>query len=276
MKARSLGGGLVRLSLFASAFCWEVQPAHAMPHEPPPVPEVTPMENPSTADWLRRLPGRYELEGVIYHIEKADYDAGLDHLDGELAGTAQYLNEWRQPIVGKADCIAFADAPGLQCVINVSWPEMWNIQTGRASFGAVSDLTPAMVLAGVNPADQSIRFLLVDKRGLGHPSSLVLKGERVVAKVPCVNMPGVQTCDQKFTLEAKATRNLIFVTLSSELRYLRRKLDRKTALDIPDASGDPPLNGRAVERSNEWIEELLEVSFSVKREDSAAELSLQR
>jgi hypothetical protein len=126
----------------------------------------------------------------------------------------------------------------------------------------------------VNPADQSIRFLLVDKRGLGHPSSLVLKGERAVAKVPCVNMPGVQTCTQKFTLEARATRNLIFVTLSVEVRYLRRKLDRKTALDRPDGSGseEKPIPGtRAVERSHEWLEELLEVSFSVKRENAPAE-----
>jgi hypothetical protein len=232
------------------------------------------MEHPPTADWLRRLPGRYDLAGVIYHIEKADFDGALDALDGEPAGTTQLLNEWAQPVVGKADCIAFAEAPGLQCVINVSWPDMWNFKTGRASVGAVSDLTPAMVLAGVNPADESIRFLLVDKRGLGHPSSLVLKGERAVAKVPCVNLPGVQTCNQKFTLEARATSNLIFVTMSVEVRYLRSKLDRKLGLDPPLESGtaENPVPGRRqVERSNEWLEELLEVSFSVKRDNSPPE-----
>lgn len=233
------------------------------------------MEHPPTADWLRRLPGRYDLEGVIYHVEKADFDATLDALDGELVSTGQILNEWSQPVVGKGDCIAFAEAPGLQCVINVSWPDMSNILTGRASLGAVSDLTPAMVLAGVNPADESIRFLLVDKRGLGHPSSLVLKGERAVAEVPCVNLPGVLTCNQKFTIEARATSNLIFVTLSAEVRYLRNKLDRKVQLDRPFASADSELlmmdGKRSVERGYEWLEELLEVSFSVKRDNSPDE-----
>ena len=164
------------------------------------------MQTPSTAEWLPRLPGRYILDGVIHHEEIVDYDPHYDYGDGEVMGRFHILNDWSQPIVGKGDCIEFADgAPGLQCVINVSWPDMWNLQTGRASLGAVSDLTPAMVLAGVNPADESIRFLLVDKRGLGHPGSLVLKGESAMAKVPCVNLPGVLRCEQMLQITARAS-----------------------------------------------------------------------
>jgi hypothetical protein len=220
-----------------------------------------PVETPPTDVWLQRLPGRYIFDGVIHHVEIADYDPLDDYPDGEVMGVSQYLNEWSQPIVGKGDCIEFAEAPGQQCVINILWPEMWDALTGRASLGAVSDLSPAMVLAGVNPDDQSIRFLMVDKRGLGHPGSLVLKGEAATAKVDCVDIPGVLRCHQKLRIEARADSQLKFVVLSTEVRYQRSKLDRKQFLDHIGGDDGP------IEKSREWLDELLEVTFSLRREE---------
>jgi hypothetical protein len=241
--------------------------APAQPRAAPDAPQVEEALTPPTDMWLQRLPGRYVLDGVIHHVEIADYDPRDDYPDGEVMGVSQHLNEWSQPVVGRSDCIEFAEAPGLQCVINILWPEMWDALTGRASLGAVSDMSPAMVLAGINPQDQAIRFLLVDKRGLGHPGSLVLKGETATAKVSCVNMPGVLRCEQKFTITARVESNLIFVTMSTALRYQRSKLDRKQFLDR--IGGDEG----SLEKPREWLDELLEVSFSLRKDVPIVDLS---
>jgi hypothetical protein len=101
---------------------------------------------------------------------------------------------------------------------------------------------------------------MVDKRGLGHPGSLVLKGESAAAKVPCVDLPGVLRCEQKFQITAKADSRNIFVVLGTSLRYQRSKLDRKQFLDHIGGDQGP------LEKSREWLEELLDVSFSLRRE----------
>jgi hypothetical protein len=243
---------------------WQISGHCASPRDPPPAPKVEAVTTPDTGVWLQRLPGRYIFDGVIHHVEIADYDPREDHADGEVAGPSQYLNEWSQPVQGKGDCIAFAAAPGMQCVINVLWPEMWDALTGRASLGAVSDLSPAMVLTGVNPATQAVRFLMVDKRGLAHPGSLVLNGDAATAQLPCVDLPGVLRCEQKFTITAKADAHTIFVVLSTSVRYQRSKLDRKQFLDHIGGDNGP------LERSREWLDEILDVSFSMRREEQSA------
>jgi hypothetical protein len=255
-RAAAMMAGLMLLAGHAAA-----QPR--MAHELAQSEEV---ETPPTDVWLQRLPGRYIFDGVIHHVEIADYDARDDYPDGEVMGVSQYLNEWSQPIVGKGDCIEFADgAPGLQCVINLLWPDMSDILTGRASLGAISDLSPAMVLAGVNPDNQAIRFLMVDKRGLGHPGSLVLKGEAATAKVSCVDIPGVLRCEQKLQVMAKADSQNKFVVLSTQVRYQRSKLDRKPFLDHIGGDDGP------MEKPREWLDEQLDVSFSLRREERPGE-----
>lgn len=257
-------------------------PALAQPRAAPEAPEAEAVPTPETGALLERIPGRYLFDGVIHHEELADFDPYQDYADGWVHGTVQRLNEWTQPVSGKGDCIAFAEAPGLQCVINLIWPDMSSVLTGRASLGAVSDLVPAMLVAGVNPADQAIRFLLVDFRGLGHPGSLVLKGNTASTRVDCVNLPGVQTCKQKLTIEAREDSQHIFVTLSAEVRYRRNKYDRKPWLNYPagrdyDPSQGPLPFGPPVEiqfvpyeRSSEWLDEILTVTFSMRREEEVA------
>lgn len=240
--------------------------ALAQPRVAPEVEQVKQMPTPPTEEWLQRLPGRYVLDGVIHHVEIADFDRFVDFPDGEVRGVTHIFNEWTQPITGKADCIEFADgAPGLQCVINVLWPENWNALTGRSSLGGVSDLTPGMVLAGVNPDTQAIRFLLVDRRGLGHPGSQVLNGETATAKVSCVNLPGLVRCDQKFQITTKAESGKVFVVLAATVRYLRNKLDRKPFLNHIGGPESP------LEIPHEWLDELLDVSFSLRREEPPPE-----
>lgn len=280
MKQRSA----LEVSRCALAAAWALaaplwpDPALAQPRAAPEAERPEDVPTPATGDWLERIPGRYVFNGVIHHVEIADYDPRDDYPNGWVQGVTQHLNEWTQSVVGKGDCIAFAEAPGLQCVINVMWPDMSAVLTGRASLGAISDLSPAMLVAGVNPADQAIRFLLVDKRGLGHPGSVALKGNTASARVDCVNLPGLLRCNQKLSIEAREDSELIFVTLSIEVRYQRNKTDRKQFLQYIPESYDPsqgPLpdwpeaevGDRPLEQPREWLDELLTVTFSMRRDE---------
>jgi hypothetical protein len=211
------------------------------PFTPEPVADLEVVE---PAVWSKRLLGRFIFDGLIYHYECVYPDGG---------GSCTPINEWQQPVEGKGDCIDFADGPGLQCVINMIWPEMWR-ENGKAQLGGVSDLTPAMTLAGfVTTTAGGIRVLLVNDRGLAHPGALILKGSTASAKPPCVNLPGMTYCEQKFRVEARPGAKNIFVSLSTETRFIRSKLDRKLYLDPG-------------ERSTESAEERIDVSFALRRE----------
>ncbi len=220
------------------------------------------------AAWSKRLLGRFTFDGVIHHDEIVDFnrydDAPPEEGEGEVRGTSLYLPEWSQSIEGKGDCVDFAAGSGLQCVINVVWPEVWR-SNGKAQMGGVSDMTPAMVLAGLTPstAPGGIRVLLVDKRGLGHPGALTVNGDAATTKLPCVNLPGSQTCEQRFTVTAKADASAIFVTLSTRVRILRSKMERKMFLGESS-------EGRT-EKPTEWVEEILDVSFAVRRASEDAQ-----
>jgi hypothetical protein len=98
VNTMNINGLMVRLLLLAAACCWADQPSRAGPRNPPPVPEWAAMEEPSTAEWLRRLPGRYKLAGAITHHEYVEFDPtrdaafvpGTEGLGGKLEGRAYF------------------------------------------------------------------------------------------------------------------------------------------------------------------------------------------
>jgi hypothetical protein len=209
------------------------------------------------ADWTKRLVGRFRMEGSIHH----EYEI-IDHGDRD-ADPRQPFEVWDVSLQGKADCIDFTEAAGLQCVLNVSWQEQWR-NSMKDQLGGMPDLTPGMLLAGLTPATDpgKIRILGVDKRGLAHPGSVRLGGFTARSQLPCVNMPGTQKCQQVFTVTAKPGSRLIFVSLVTTVRAVRSKMERKVALDqLPDGS---------IERDRELYEERLTVSLSLRREQVAA------
>lgn len=220
------------------------------------------------AVWLKRLSGRFRFDGSIVHREIIDFEQlndapPADAEEGEVRGAYLYLPEWAQPIEGKGDCIKFSEGAGLQCLLNIAWPEQWRY-TGKAQLGGVSDMTPANILLGLAPAvaPDGVRFLLIDKRGLAHPGSLVVAGDSATAKVACVDMPGVQRCDQLLRVTARPD-GAVHAELSVTVRFQRSKLERKRFLEqVPTRSGAP---GKT-ERPQEWVEESLSVSFALRRE----------
>ncbi len=138
---------------------------------------------------------------------------------------------------------------------------------GKTQLGGVSDMTPAAILGGITPSiPGEIRFLLVNDKGLAYPGSLSLRGNSATATFPCANMPGTQRCEQRFTITAAADARTLFVQLSLDVRFMRSKLERKLSLDrVTDSRG----NKDRYEKPNEWVDEELEVSFSLRRDAAA-------
>jgi hypothetical protein len=212
------------------------------------------------AMWMKRMVGRFRIDGVIHHEETVDFDRNQDYPDGEVMANQMRLNEWDLPVQGKGDCMGIGGGPGLQCVVSMVWPEAWSA-TGKAQLGGVPSLTPAMVLAGLTPpiTPSEIRFLLVDDKGIVHPGSLTVNGDSAGAKPPCVNLSVLQ-CAQIFKISAKADTDTLFVELRVSMRFRRDKADRKPVLDnLPGFL--PPL----MERPSEFVDELLHISLALKR-----------
>lgn len=262
-------GAALRMVLAACALLIAGQ-VGAQPRTEPPPPPAAEVVTPETEDWLLRLPGRYQFEGVIRH-EEVVADPDRDEVDEETGATVMRhtpwrLNIWTQAVQGKGDCIEFGSGPGLQCVINLVWPQVWR-GTGKAQLGGVSDLNPAMILAGVAPASGGIRFLLVDQKGLAHPGSSTLRGDTAATSPACVNMPGMQNCKQTVRLTARADGRSPQLVISTSMRFNRSKTDRKPFLERVDPND--PLS--PMERPSEWVEEMLDISFSLRRvaQDSA-------
>ncbi|MEJ0098936.1 MAG: hypothetical protein WDO12_04015 [Pseudomonadota bacterium] len=226
------------------------------------------------AVWMKRLVGVFRIEGTIHHQEIIDFDQledappnpDIQGGDGELRGPFLYANEWSQPLGGKGECMGFSEGPGQHCVANIVWPETWRA-TGKVQLGGIPDLTPAMIMGGLTPSIAGgIRFLLVNDKGLAYPGSLILSGDSATAKPPCVDLPGTQHCDERLRVTAKADGNVLFVQFSVTTRFLRSKMDRKQSLDlVKDSMG----NKDRFERSTEWVDELLDVSLSLRRETPA-------
>lgn len=238
------------------------------------------------AAWMNRIAGRYRFDGSVVHREIVDFSDSSDAPpdpeepdEGEVRGAYLYLPEWAQPVQGKGDCTSFSEGAGLQCVINIAWPEQWR-DNGKLPLGGVSDMTPALVLAGLAPttSPDGIRFLLVDRRGLAHPGTLLLSGDTATVKPACVNLPGTQRCEQVFHITAKAGADLLHAELSFTVRYEREKRDRKKCLGYLRIRKDPcrkpltpdELRDARTEKPREWVEETLSLSFALRRESLPA------
>jgi hypothetical protein len=101
---------------------------------------------------------------------------------------------------------------------------------------------------------------MVDKRGLAHPGSLTLKGDAATANLPCVDIPGALRCEEKLQVSAAVGARSNYVVLSTSVRYQRSKLDRKQFLDHIGGNNGP------LERSREWLDELVDLTFSLRSE----------
>ncbi len=211
--------------------------AIAQPHQPPP--EWKDLSGPPVEPdvWLRRLVGTYRFDGMI-----ANHDVGVK---------------------GKADCVAIGTGPGVQCVLNVTWQDIWmmDLQSARMVTvpGGVSYLDPAMVLFGLDPGKQGINYLLVDNKGLPEGGVGRNSSDRAVFKTPCVDAPGLfdsmatrnfgepyRTCDRIIRIEAKPDARIVYMWIDFEINeiastsFLLSLRREQESSFVPDSPSDRP------------------------------------
>ncbi len=112
------------------------------------------------AAWLPRLVGRFDIQGVVKFNQT---EPDIFPQDRELAAE------------GKADCIAVGEGAGVQCVLNVTWQEIWGTM-GEAVEGGVPFLGPAAILFGFDPNASVIRYLLLNTNGIAEAQTGRLYG----------------------------------------------------------------------------------------------------
>jgi hypothetical protein len=115
--------------------------------------------------WLRRLVGNYKLDGAANSFACPSACSGVK---------------------GKVDCIAIGTGPGVQCVLNATWQEYWDM---RGNPTLVDYLDPSMMLFGVDPGRSAINMLLVNDKGLPEGGFGRIKGNTATFYSPCVNTP---------------------------------------------------------------------------------------
>jgi hypothetical protein len=167
--------------------------------------------------WLKRLVGRFSFEGVV-HVPG----------NGECgAPGSSLITKPCQAIKGIGDCVSVGEGPGVQCVFNVSWTEIWTAVTsengdaGSYTSGyvpaAVPYLNPSMALFGLDPGQASINHMIVDNKGLPEGALGTNSGNRATFRTTCVNQPGVLGgCERIFRIEAKADSRILYMWIDVE------------------------------------------------------------
>lgn len=118
-------------------------------------------------DWLRLLAGRFKWDGVLDTQPQEAPENGTDLYS----------------VSGMSDCVTVGAGPGVQCVIDVRWHEGWTLQ-GRPI--AVPNLTPAMILYGIDPVRERLVYLQVDNKGLAIGGPGTLYGNAATLRAPCI------------------------------------------------------------------------------------------
>jgi len=123
------------------------------------------------AAWLPRIVGRFRYEGMVdFNTEPAD--------PGGAASDPPPDPLKMKSARGLGDCIRIGTGPGVQCVLNVTWPEEWDPH-GQPVEGGDQFLKPALVLYGLDPNAAVLRYLQLDAGGLVQDGPAPLQGDTV-------------------------------------------------------------------------------------------------
>jgi hypothetical protein len=161
------------------------------------------------AVWLRRLVGSFSFEGLVHVPSLGECGSRGDAADKQPC----------QAIKGTGACASVGTGPGVQCVLNVSWLDIWaNMKNGNVVPGGLSYLNPAMTLFGLDPGNAAINYLLVDNKGLAEGGLGANVGNRATFRTSCVNQPGiVGGCERIFRIEARADSRLLHIWIDVEV-----------------------------------------------------------
>jgi hypothetical protein len=131
--------------------------------------------------WLRRLPGRFRIDGRIampWTLQKS--------VSGEALLSAR--------ISGVADCVAVGEGVGVQCLINASWPPLetdvheFEVPDQALNISeAVNSLQPAMLVLGLDVDKPGVRAHMVTDESIATTWTGVVNDDnfRTIDKSDC-------------------------------------------------------------------------------------------
>jgi hypothetical protein len=229
---------------------------------------------PSTSPdvWLRRLAGKYRFEGLVHVVARGD----CGPLPPDPAKQDQMSEAPPEPycrsIKGTGDCVAVGKGPGVQCVLNVFWQDMYELVLQKSEAGAetvdasptgnfelpagVAYLDPSMALFGLDPGNSAINYLVVDNKGMPEGGPGKVSGNRASFRTTCVNaptllgamkpeafnnrMPG--SCARTIHFDAKPDSKVVLVTMDIEINddvFTRATMTMRRQTDEAAATGKP-------------------------------------
>ena len=173
-------------------------------------------------EWLGRLVGKFRLQGTVSTavgggigpISSAALDTsgvGQAHCTGGQC----YLE--RDPR-GVGECRHVGAGPGVQCRIDVPWPQMTFTAgpfQGGGGFGS-PNLEGARILYGIDPDNLGIRFLMVDGKSLAIEALGFLEGSWAVFTTRCVNY-GDDNCKWEFRIRIRGDSRPIEMQFDSSI-----------------------------------------------------------
>lgn len=219
--------------------------------------------------WVRQLVGRYRFEGMVQVVYAPRGVPAYPCVTEE--GRPQ---DYCTGVKGKGDCVAVGKGPGVQCVLNVAWQDIYEIiQPGEQAStdpvgvfnlpGGVSYLDPAMMLYGIDPGKAALSYLLVDNKGLPEGGTGAIAGTRAVFRVPCVNAPALfsamkpaprdreegspRSCERIMRIDAKPDARLLYMSVDTEINgeiWTRHDFSMYRDDPAPDTAGANPAPAR--------------------------------
>lgn len=235
MKARA-NGFRRTIALALPLVVFGIGTAAANPRaQPEAIPyDIKPVTDPvAVGNWLRQLVGKYRFEGMVQIVYTPPSSADPLYPCVKDGAPTDYC----QSVKGKGDCVAIGTGPGVQCVLNVEWRDIYEIvnSSGLEPAGAfnlpggVSYMNPSMSLFGLDPGTAGINHLLVDNKGLPEGGIGSVAGDRATFKTPCVNAPILfnamkppprdreegppRTCERTIRIDAKPDAALLHMTV---------------------------------------------------------------
>jgi hypothetical protein len=191
--------------------------------------------------WMNRLVGRFVIEGMI------NAGAGESNAEGDSAGVDC---AFCKAVKGTADCIRIGTGPGVQCMLDAKWEDMYEVVQPITELpeprepipppagayelpGGVSYLSPAMMLFGLDPGKGAIAHLVVNNKGLPEGGPGFVIGNRASFKTSCVNAASMlaamkpppkppqppdyeiawQTCDRVVHIDASPDAKPLFMMI---------------------------------------------------------------
>jgi hypothetical protein len=165
------------------------------------------------AEWLKRLAGRYTVDGMVHVVQQGD--CGNLPPDPAVETPPAPPEPPCQPIKGKADCVGVGTGPGVHCILNAMWLDIFNTDFENGTMtdlpGGVSYLDPSMILFGLDPGQAAVNYMLVDSKGLPEGTIGSIVGHKATFTTQCVNIG--PTCERVLRVEAREGASLIYLSI---------------------------------------------------------------